>query len=334
MQALLTSDWHVLLIEQGWLLTAAVFLLSSGACWVLAKLAHHWCNPVKKGEASVWDDLTDAMAAQMPQSANEQAEFKTLLRGAGLFDRRASSRIYALRFCLLVIPLIIAGVLATIAPARHTFTILFVGALSAALFSAVPRLTVLAKQMARRRAISHSLPDVLDMLSMCVGGGMPLSPSLAYITSKIPHAPELAEELNILRRQAELGNLNIAVADFADRVRIPEAKQLGDLLLRGESLGSQLSASLFQQSDRLREARKQTATRRANKTPAQLVLPLIFCFAPASLLLLVAPAALELADFMSTKNQESVLTGNEQIGVQSLVDGLEMLEQDMERQQP
>lgn len=332
MSEFFSSDWKAMLVDQGGLVAGSAFLAASSAAWILLKLIQHWTTPrsLKQGkEACVWDELTTSMAAQLPQSGQEQEEFKTLLRGAGMYDKRSAARVYALRFLLLTAPLVAAGLLATAAPAHHTFSILFVGALSSALLSATPRLAVLAKQMSRRRAIGRSLPDVLDMLSMCVGGGMPLSPSLAYVTSRIPHAPELAEELTILRRQAEVGNLQIAAADFADRVRIPEAKHLGALLLRGEKLGSQLSHSLSTQSDRLRELRKQTAMRKANRTPAHLVLPLIFCFAPAALLLLVSPAALELADFMSPQNEESVLTGNQQMGVQSLVDGLELMEQDM-----
>ena len=55
------------------------------------------------------------------------------------------------------------------------------------------------------------------------------------------------------------------------------------------------------QADHLRTMRRQLATQQANKTPVKLVLPLLFCFAPAALILLTGPAMMELRDFLVPK---------------------------------
>ena len=86
--------------------------------------------------------------------------------------------------------------------------------------------------------------------------------------------------------------------DFTRRVSLPEASQLASLLLRNTSLGTELVGSLALQADHLRLARRQAALTEANKTPVKLIFPIMFCFAPAVLILLTAPAVMQLQDFM------------------------------------
>ncbi len=56
--------------------------------------------------------------------------------------------------------------------------------------------------------------------------------------------PECANELLLLKRQAELGGIKRALEDFTQRVNLPEASQLAGLLLRNTSLGTELVGSL------------------------------------------------------------------------------------------
>ena len=206
-----------------------------------------------------------------------------------MYGPRAAQRVYAMRFVLLVAPLVLAGAWAVVAPASQTLPTMVCGVLAAAACSIVPRLYVLWKRRQRKQSIGRALPDAMDMLSMCVGGGMPLSPALSYVAGKMPNSTELAGELTLLKRQMEVGGLQLACSDFAARVQIPEARQLGSLLTRGEKLGSQLSRSLYNQADRMRETRRQAAIRQANKTPAKLVLPMLLLLRPGG------PAAANLA---------------------------------------
>ncbi len=55
-------------------------------------------------EAGIFGDWAPALAAQIPESATEQKEFRQMLRQAGIYQPRASETIYALRFILLVAP--------------------------------------------------------------------------------------------------------------------------------------------------------------------------------------------------------------------------------------
>ena len=159
---------------------------------------------------------------------------------------------------------------------------------------------------------------MMDMLSMCFSGGLPIGPSLEHVADNLSNFPALAEELQILKRQTEVGSLKHALDDFSDRIAISEVRQLTFLLARGEQLGTRLSHSLLEQADHFRATRKQLATMQANRAPVQLSLPLLCCFAPAALILLMSPALLELRDFMRGSADQNFTTGNAVSEIQSL----------------
>ena len=270
-----------------------------------------------------------ALAAQVPESQKERGDFKLLLRQAGLYGPTAGTTIYAARFVLLLLPLVVAGILAVIVEADQTWKILFSGALAAAGLSTVPRLYVFFRRRRRVERIRRGLADTIDMLSMCTSGGLAIGDSLQHVAQQISAYPELAQELVILKRQAEVGSLKQALADLTARVDLPEIRQLATLLSRGSSLGTRLAGSLNQQADHLRTSRRQAATTRANKTPVKMVLPVLFCFAPAALILLIAPAMLDLRDFLVPRAvaADGTAPSSPTFGTGTIVDALENLNQ-------
>jgi tight adherence protein C len=272
--------------------------------------------------------LSKALAAQIPESGKENRDFKLLLRQAGLYGPTAGTTIYAARFVMLVVPMIIAGICAVMADTGSTFGILAAGAMASAILSVVPRLYVFFRRRIRMQRVRQGLADTIDMLSMCTSGGLGISESLQHVSGQLSAYPELAQELLILKRQAEVGSLRQALNDLTARVDLPEIRQLATLLTRGTKLGTQVSGSLNEQADHLRTARRQMATSRANKTPVKMVLPVLFCFAPAALILLTAPAVLELRDFLvPPQEQISQTSSTPTFGTRAIVNALDDLDQ-------
>ena len=130
--------------------------------------------------------------------------------------------------------------------------------------------------------------------------------SLDQVARRLTAYPECAHELLLLKRHAELGSLSRALADFAKRVDLPETDQLAALLLRGSHLGTELVGSLALQAEHLRVARRQSAAIQANKTPVKMIFPIMFCFAPAALILLTAPAIMQLRDFLTGRTSQDI----------------------------
>jgi tight adherence protein C len=262
-------------------------------------------------EAGIFGDWAPALAAQLPESEAEQKEFRLMLRQAGIYQPRAPETIYALRFILLVAPLLVAGILAVLLDSQYTTPILVTGVVMAAILVVVPRLYIYFRRRRQMQKIRNGLADVIDMLGMCVSGGLPLSAGLEQVARRMTAYPECANELLLLKRQAELGGIKRALEDFTQRVNLPEASQLAGLLLRNTSLGTELVGSLALQADHLRVARRQAALAEANKTPVKLIFPIMFCFAPAVLILLTAPAIMQLQDFLTTGPAANLSQKNE-----------------------
>lgn len=274
------------------------------------RLAAATGQPLHETDSSLFQDLAPALAAQLPESRKERREFQKLLHGAGFYSPNAATTFYALRFILLAAPLLVAGVFCVLLDSRYTLITLCAGGLSAAVLGMLPRLYVFFRRRRRMKAIRRGLPDTIDMLSMCVGSGLSLGNSVDYVTRQLSSYPDLATELTILKRQSEMSTLELALAELTARVQLPEIRQFASLLTRGDRLGAKLAPSLLSQADHLRTARKQAAMQQANKTPVKLVLPLMFCFAPAALILLTAPAVIELKEFLAPSHGQSVLSGD------------------------
>jgi tight adherence protein C len=280
-----------------------------------------------RGNGGAFGMLTPALASQIPESQKEKQEFGQMLKQAGMYSPTARASVYAFRFLFMVFPLFVAGILAVAEP-QFTWRYLIAGAVCSMALSILPRLYVWVTRQRRLRQINEGLSDMLDMLSMCLGGGMPLASSLDHVSRNIaPSYPALAEELQIMKKQTEVHSLRMALSEWANRLDTPEVRQVATILTRGDFLGSSLSGSLRDQADHFRTTRKQLATLRANRTPVLLTFPLMFCFAPAVLILLMSPAFLQLSDFFNPSSNP--LNTNDQLTVSTdrIADALEELNQ-------
>ncbi len=284
----------------------------------------------RRPQGGVFGPLTEALASQIPESEKERVEFGQMLRQAGLYSPTARQSIYAYRFLLMVFPLFCAGLLAIASPPSQTWRIMIGGGVIAAILSITPRMWVYFRRQKRVAQINAGLADMLDMLGMCLGGGMPLSQSLDHVSKNLTAYPALGEELQIMRRQSDVGSMRMALTDWANRIDSPEVRQVATLLTRGDQLGSSISGSLLEQADHFRTTRKNLANLQANRLPVFLTFPLLFCFAPAALIILMSPAFMQLSEFFDPESGKNPLANNESISTQRIVDTLETLDQNIE----
>ena len=251
-------------------------------------------------ENGIFGSLTPGLANVIPENEKENREFRQLLRQAGFYSFSARNSIYAARLVLFLLPIFIGMYMGVLFPdlmLQYTCIGLFVGTG----LSIIPRLYVYWVRKKRIEHIRAGIPDTMDMFAMCASGGMTMNESLEHIADQIYEYPELSQELCILRRQIELGSLEQAIKDLMERVNIPEMRQFSYLLLRSSQLGNQSNTALIEQADHLRAMRRHHAMAQANKTPTKLVFPLMFCFAPGALILMLSPSLMTIYDFMSSK---------------------------------
>lgn len=147
----------------------------------------------------------------------------------------------------------------------------------------------------RQEEINVTFPDALDMMLICVQGGIGLEQTINRVADEVAeHAPTLAEELGIL--SAEMGMLNdrrAALQDFARRVGSGAAKSFATAMIQAEQYGTSISNAMRVISEELRDARMGEAERKAAALPPKLTVPMILFFLPALFIVILAPAFLQ-----------------------------------------
>ncbi|MGD9572618.1 MAG: type II secretion system F family protein, partial [Thermoleophilia bacterium] len=126
----------------------------------------------------------------------------------------------------------------------------------------LPGRALAARERERRRAVVRELPDLLDLLGICVEAGMALDPALELASGRLGGV--LGEEIGRVLRDLSLGTPRAAAyRALTERVGAPEIARTVGALLQAEELGAPLSRALEGQAEALRASRRQDARERA-----------------------------------------------------------------------
>lgn len=162
---------------------------------------------------------------------------------------------------------------------------------------ALPGIMVKNTILKRQEEINLSFPDALDMMLVCVQGGISIEQAINRIAEEVAdHSAMLAEELGILG--AELGLLNNrrqAFQDFARRVGSGAAKSFATTMIQAEQYGTSISTALRVMADESRDMRMAEAERKAAALPPKLTVPMIMFFLPALFIVILGPAGIQAA---------------------------------------
>jgi len=158
----------------------------------------------------------------------------------------------------------------------------------------LPRILVKNTADKRQQEISLSFPDALDMMLICVQGGIGIEAAINRIADTVSeHSEALAEEMGIL--SAELGMLNdrkAAFQGFALRVGSGAARSFATAMLQAEQYGTSVSKAIRVLADESREMRMAAAEQKAAALPPKLTVPMILFFLPALFVVILGPAFL------------------------------------------
>lgn len=252
--------------------------------------------PSNDGSDYVFGPSTSALSAVMPSPDIERTN-KELTR-AGYHQPHAMQNLQAVRFMLLFGVLFLGGAAVILVPQRFEIFAMLGTVAVAGLVWAVPRIFLQNKATERTSQLERAMPDMLDMLNMCVSQGLTIPVSLKRISRDLqPVYPALATELMIVVHQAEVGNLQISLDNFADRVDVPEVDSFVSLLNQSERMGTNVSDALTEYSNTMRESLRQRTDEKANKAAFRLMFPTVLFMMPAVFGFLMGPAILELQQF-------------------------------------
>lgn len=158
----------------------------------------------------------------------------------------------------------------------------------------LPDRVVAARAVRRRLAIIRALPDLLDLMVICVEAGMALDPALRMAAARL--GGPLGDEIGATLDMQALGTpRRDAYRALADRVGSDDVARLVAALMQAEELGTPLAHALAGQAESLRAARRQMARDRAARAAPRIQLVVALVMVPGALLLVLGVMVVELA---------------------------------------
>lgn len=233
----------------------------------------------------------------LPEEGWEKSALRILFMNAGWRNQNAPTLYFASKTVLaLGLPAIAALALALFGPVASGNMLLLVLLSCAGGGYYLPNL-VLARLVAlRKREIFETIPDALDLLTVCVEAGLSLERALIKVASEIHIKSEiLAQELQLVLMEMRAGfTKEKALRNFALRTGVEDVDTLVAMLVQSERFGTSMGAALRVHSDNLRTKRRMIAEEAAAKIALKLMFPLIFCIFPLVLMVLVGPAVIQI----------------------------------------
>ena len=146
----------------------------------------------------------------------------------------------------------------------------------------------------RQQQIPRSLPDALDMLTICVEAGLAFDAALAQV-ARHTHGPLAAEFARVLQ-EMQIGKSRAeALRAMGDRTTVPELRSFVAAMIQAAELGIPIAHVLREQAKEMRVRRRQRAEGQAQKVPVKITFPLILCLFPALLVVIIGPGILEVS---------------------------------------
>ncbi|MBS0203694.1 MAG: type II secretion system F family protein [Planctomycetes bacterium] len=254
--------------------------------------------------------LNPALAALLPDTPERQEEARRELNAAGYYNPHALENLAAIRYALMMLSVLVFGGLLLIVPTRLEPLAIAGLVIGPILGWALPMLRVRSKAAERTQEIGKAMPDLLDMLNMCVSQGLTVPDALKRILRDFRGVyPALSQELSIVLEQARINDLHTALEAFGRRINLPEVNSFTSLLIQTERMGTSVTQALTTYSDTMRESLRQRADEKGNRATFRLLFPTVMCLMPAVYLFLLGPAVNELSKFFNEGGRNTIDAG-------------------------
>lgn len=165
----------------------------------------------------------------------------------------------------------------------------------AALGYYLPMLQLKGQIKRRQDGIVKSLPDALDLLTICVEAGLGFEQAMGKVYEKWDNDLAIAfgrvlQEIQLGKRRSE------ALRDMSSRMDVADVTSFVAALIQAEQLGVSIAKILRIQSDQMRVKRRQRAQEKAQQAPVKMMLPMVFLIFPSIWIVLLGPSVIILID--------------------------------------
>lgn len=241
------------------------------------------------------------LAVRLSQLATEDGsedtatdELRTLLQHAGYKSRRAIDIFKGIRVgALFFIPVLMSPLVFVTEP-----TMALLGLLLGATAGYYIPVSILKSQAETRKGeLLRSFPDALDLLVSSVESGLGLDAAFRRVALEMRAvSPTLSREFTLVNSEVSAGiERTVALKHLADRTGVEEIRSLVNMLAQAERYGSSIAGSMRIYSKVSREKRMSRAEEAAGQVGSKLTFGMIVFFLPCLVLVLLAPAFLQIA---------------------------------------
>ena len=152
----------------------------------------------------------------------------------------------------------------------------------------VPLMWLNNRVSARRNSFSRDLPEVVDLLDLCIDAGLDFMGALRRIVREFRPCPTI-EELGRVLQEVRIGKRRRdALRAMSTRVQTTEGSSFARTLIQADRMGTGMSEALKVLSEDMRMQRYHWAERFAQQAPVKMLIPLLMSLA-ASLIIVAGP---------------------------------------------
>lgn len=235
----------------------------------------------------------------LPKSQAEVSVILQRLQRAGFRDESAVKIFYGSK---VLVPLLLCAL--AVVSGLGKLNWFFVIALSLGLGFLVPDFWLGRRISTRQAKIRRGLPDVLDLLVICIEAGLSLDQATARTAMELKTAqPELCDELGIVVLEQRAGRpRGEAWKHLAERTGVDCVRNLVSMLVQAEQFGTSIAKTLRVHSDTLRTQRVQAVEEAAAKTTIKLIFPLVLFIFPSLFVVVLGPAMISIMESFKILN--------------------------------
>jgi tight adherence protein C len=162
---------------------------------------------------------------------------------------------------------------------------------------------VMLKRRARKRAraIEIAMPDAMDLLVVCVEGGLSLDGGLQQVAQRTDGV--LANEIRRLQAEITTGlGRRDAFQGMVARTRSQSLAIFATAIVQADKMGTSIGATLRTLAETMRTRRRQAAETQARKAPIKMLPFLVVFMIPSLFIVILGPTVLAFIDFFGKAN--------------------------------
>jgi tight adherence protein C len=183
------------------------------------------------------------------------------------------------------------------------FTPLGLGAVALAVLIMPNAPPTIMKRRARKRArtVEMAMPDAMDLLVVCVEGGLSLDGGLQQVAQRTEGI--LADEIRRLQAEITTGlGRRDAFLGMVARTRSQSLAIFATAIVQADKMGTSIGSTLRTLAETMRVRRRQAAETQARKAPIKMLPFLVVFMIPSLFIVILGPTVLAFMEFFGKAN--------------------------------